>query len=82
MNGGGAICIPWFRGVIFGKQTRLRWVGCIKMELKKTGWEEVGWSDLSQTTDKWWAVVNTEINLQVPQNARNFLPSFTRTLFH
>jgi len=24
------------------RRPRLRWVGSIKMELKKTGWEEVG----------------------------------------
>lgn len=64
------------------RRPRLRWVGCIKMELNKTGWEEVGWSDLTQMTDKWRAVVNTEMNLPFPQNARNFLPSFTRTLIH
>ena len=55
-------------------------MGNIKMDLKKTGWEEVDWSDLAQTTDKWRAVVNTVMNLPVQQNAGNFLPSFTRTL--
>ena len=29
------------------RRPRPRWVGCIKMELNKAGWEEVGWSDLT-----------------------------------
>jgi hypothetical protein len=27
------------------RRPRVRWVECIKMELKKTVWEKVGWSD-------------------------------------
>jgi hypothetical protein len=52
------------------------------MDLKKTGSEEVDWSDLAQMTDKWQAVVSTVMNLPVPQNAGNFLPTFTSTLLH
>jgi len=35
------------------------------MNLKETGWG-VEWIDLAQDRDKWWAVVNTAMNLQVP----------------
>jgi hypothetical protein len=30
------------------------------------------WIDLAQERDRRWAVVNAVMNLQVPQNARNF----------
>jgi hypothetical protein len=33
------------------------------------------WSDVAQDTGKWQALVNTALNLQLPQNVRNF---FTR----
>ena len=35
------------------------------MDLKETGLC-VEWIDLAQDRDKWWAVVNTAMNLQVP----------------
>jgi hypothetical protein len=31
------------------------------------------WIDLAQDTDQWWALVNTVMNLIVPQNAKKFL---------
>jgi len=30
------------------------------------------WVDLAQDTDRWWALVNMIMNLQVPQNVGNF----------
>jgi hypothetical protein len=30
------------------------------------------WIDLAQDRDRRWAVVNAVMNLQVPQNVRNF----------
>jgi uncharacterized protein YjcR len=30
------------------------------------GWDITDWIDLAQDGDKWWAVVNTVMNLQVP----------------
>ena len=32
------------------------------------------WIDLAQDRYRWRALVNSVMNLQVPQNARNFLP--------
>ena len=43
---------------------------------------------LAQDKDRWWALVNSVMNLQVPLNARNFLSSCEpvhfprRTLLH
>jgi len=45
---------------------RLRWEN-IKLNCKETGWERVEWIDLARDRDKWRAVVNTVMNLQVPQ---------------
>jgi hypothetical protein len=33
------------------------------------------WIDLTQNRDRWQALVNAVMSLQVPQNAGNFLPS-------
>jgi hypothetical protein len=33
------------------------------------------WIDLAENRDRWWALANVVINLQVPQNAGNFLTS-------
>jgi hypothetical protein len=34
-------------------------------------WEGVDWIHLVQDRDQWWAVVNTVMNLRVPQKAGN-----------
>jgi hypothetical protein len=33
----------------------------------------VDWITLVQYRDKWWDLVDTRMNLQIPQNAGNFL---------
>ena len=42
------------------------------MNFKELGWEEVGGVYLSEDRDKRRAVVSTVMNLQVPQDTRNF----------
>jgi hypothetical protein len=48
----------------------------------------VDWIDMAQDKDRWRGVVNAAVNLRVPQNAGNFLPSWgpvsfpRRTLLH
>jgi hypothetical protein len=42
------------------------------MDLRETGWDDMDWIDLAQDTDQWRALMNTVMNLRVPQNAGNF----------
>jgi hypothetical protein len=48
---------------------RRRWVDNIKIDLSEIGWDGMDWIDL--------ALVNTAMNLRVPQNAGKFLSSCT-----
>jgi hypothetical protein len=45
---------------------RRRWVNNIKIDLRKIGWDGMGWIYLTQDTDQWRAFVNTVMNLRVP----------------
>jgi len=36
------------------------------MDLQKLGWELMGWIDLAQDRDRWQALVNMVMSLQVP----------------
>jgi hypothetical protein len=44
---------------------RREWLGNIKMELRKKGWDSVDWIDVAQDREQWRALVDTVINLQV-----------------
>jgi hypothetical protein len=53
------------------------------MEITEIGWERVDWINLSQECEQWQAGMNMKMDLWAPQNAGNFLISFSRrTLFH
>jgi hypothetical protein len=54
---------------------RRRWVGNIKLDIRKIGWDEMDWIDLVQDRDHWRALMNTVMNLRVPHNAGKFLSS-------
>jgi hypothetical protein len=41
------------------------------MGLGEIGWCGMDWIDLAQDRDQWRALVNTVINLRVPQNAES-----------
>jgi hypothetical protein len=56
---------------------RCRWVDNIKMDLRKIGWDGMYWIDMVQDRDQWRALVNTALNLRVPQNAGEFLRACT-----
>jgi hypothetical protein len=45
---------------------RRRWVDNIKMDLRVVGWNGGDWIELAQDRDRWRALVNTIMNLQVP----------------
>jgi hypothetical protein len=46
--------------------------------VSKLGWSGVDWIGLAQDRDRWRALVNSVLNLRVPQNARK-LSSVLRT---
>jgi hypothetical protein len=45
------------------------------MDLRVIEWQVMDWIHLAQDWDPWLDVVNTVMNLRVPQKARNFLAS-------
>ena len=42
---------------------------------------DVDWIDLGQDRDRWWGIINTVINLQVPLNVWNFLSTCEEVRF-
>jgi hypothetical protein len=59
------------------ERRRRRWADNIKMDLRKIGCGGMDWIDLAQDSDQWRALVNTVMNLRVPQNVGKFLSSCT-----
>jgi hypothetical protein len=55
-------------------------VDSIKIYFREIGWDGVDWIDLTQDRDQWRGLVNTVMNLRVPQNAE-FLSSCTTGSF-
>jgi hypothetical protein len=47
------------------------------MDLREIGWDGMDCFDLDQVRDQWRAVVNTVMNLRVPENFGKFLSSCT-----
>jgi hypothetical protein len=45
---------------------RRRWEDNIKIDLREVGWGGVDWINLAQDRDRWRALVNTVMKLQVP----------------
>jgi hypothetical protein len=45
---------------------RCRWVGNVRMDLGEVGWGDVDWIGLAQDRNRWRALVNLVLNLQVP----------------
>ena len=48
------------------RRPRHRWEDNIKMDLQEMGCEDMDWIDVVQDRDRWWALVNAGMNLQVP----------------
>jgi hypothetical protein len=57
-----------------GRQRR-RWMDDIKMDLREIGQGDMGWIDLVQDRDQWSALVNTVMNLHLPENVGSLLGS-------
>ena len=47
-------------------RSRRRWVDNIKMDLQEVGCDVMDWMELAQDRDRWRALVNAVMNLQVP----------------
>jgi hypothetical protein len=47
-------------------RSRGRWEDNIKMDLREIGFGDVDWIHWAQDRDRWWAPVNTVMNLRVP----------------
>jgi hypothetical protein len=45
---------------------RCRWEDNIEMDLREVGWGDMDWINLAQDRDRWRALVNAVVNLQVP----------------
>jgi hypothetical protein len=45
---------------------RCRWVDNIKMDLGEVRWGDVDWISVAQDRNRWRALVNSVLNLQVP----------------
>jgi hypothetical protein len=48
------------------RRPRHRWVSNVKIDLREIGWDVMDWIDVAQDRDKWRALVNMVMNLQVP----------------
>jgi hypothetical protein len=45
---------------------RRRWEDNIKMDIREIVFGDVDWIHLARDRDRWWALVNTVMNLRVP----------------
>jgi hypothetical protein len=61
------------------RKTKMRWVGytSIMMDLGEIGCGGVDWIGLTQDRDKRRALVNSVMNLLIPQNSRNLSRGYT-----
>jgi hypothetical protein len=63
------------------ERLRCRWMDNIKMDLRDIRWAGMDWIDLVQDREQRRTLVNTVMNLRVPENVRNFLSSCTTGCF-
>jgi hypothetical protein len=65
----GEECVQGFDGEARRKdplgRPRRKWEDGIRMDLREIGWGSVDWIQLAQDRDRWRAVVNTVMDLQV-----------------
>ena len=58
-----------------------RWEDNVKMDLQEVGCGSTDWIELAQDRDRWCALVNAAMNLQVSWNAGNFLTGWKPVSF-
>jgi hypothetical protein len=51
------------------------------MDLKEIGWGGMDWIDIAQDRNQWRALVNTVMNLRVPEHVGKFLSGCATTGF-
>ena len=59
----------------YGGKERCRWEVNIKIDLQEVGCGGMDWIELASDRNRWRALVNTVMNLWVPQTAGNFVTS-------
>jgi len=70
------ITIFW-SGKLKGRgDSKYSWEDNIRMDLREIGMDVADWMYLSQDQNQWRALINTVMNLQVPQKTENFLTSW------
>jgi hypothetical protein len=52
-----------------------RWEDNIKIDFREIVLEGLYWIHLAQDRDRWWVLIKTVMNLQVPHEAAYFLTS-------
>ena len=57
------------------ERPRHRWEDNNKIDLQEVGCGSMDWIQLAQHRDRWQALVNAVMNLQVPENVGNLLTS-------
>ena len=67
----GTACIQglgvdtWGKETIsFGRQL-CQWENNIKLDFQEVGWCSMGWIDLAEDMDRWWALMNAVMNLRI-----------------
>jgi hypothetical protein len=48
------------------ERPRCRWVNNVRVDLLEVGWGDVDWIGLAKDRNRWRALVNSVLNLQVP----------------
>jgi hypothetical protein len=51
---------------LYSQHHESRWEDNIKIDLQEMGWEVMDWIDMAQDRDRWQALVNAVMNVQVP----------------
>jgi hypothetical protein len=59
-----------------GRQRR-KWLNNIRMDLVEVGWGDVDWIGLAKDRNRWRVLVNSVLNLRIPQDAGKLSSGYT-----